>query len=196
MKVSATPILLMLLMLWWGVSQVAQAQVKPAPAAFVPACDLQELNRAYVTILNRLRHQLDPHAPTVVFDPVLLVGTVLHSARMEAADSMFHDFPANAHFSAELVGTKRFMQEQEAKQIAQFALNQFEGSERHCILQETSKYVYVAICSSKNFYAVRLSDKQGVADKEVKAALKKLGIKELAKQEEDKPAHRLIYRAF
>lgn len=40
--------------------QVAQAQVKPAVPAFIPACDLQELNREYVIALNRVRHQLDP----------------------------------------------------------------------------------------------------------------------------------------
>lgn len=190
----ATPQRLLLTLIGWGVLHAAPAQVKPAP--FAPACDLQELNRAYVASLNRLRHQLDPHSPIVVFDPALLVGTMLHSAKMEAADSMFHAFLADAPFSAELVGTKRLMQEQEAKKIAQFALNQFEGSERHCILQETSKYVYVAICSGKNFYIVRLSDKPGVTDKEGKVVLQKLGIKELVRQEEVKPAHRLIYRAF
>ena len=101
---------LLLTLLGWGILHFTQAQVKPAPLAFVPACNLQELNRAYVTTLNQLRHQLDPHAPVVVFDPALLVGTVLHSAKMEAADSMFHGFPANAPFSAEMVGEKRFMQ--------------------------------------------------------------------------------------
>lgn len=192
----APPQCLLLTLLGWGVLHAAQAQVKSTPSAFVPACDLQELNRAYVASLNRLRHQLDPHAPAVVFDPALLIGTMLHSAKMEAADSMFHAFLADAPFSAELVGTKRLMQEQEAKKIAQFALNQFEGSEQHCNLQETSKYVYVAICSSKNFYIVRLSDKPGVTDKEGRMVLQKLGIKELARKEEVKPAHRLIYRAF
>lgn len=90
------------------------AQVKPTPVTFASACDLQELNRAYIASLNRLRHQLDPHAPVVVFDPALFTGAVLQAAKMEAADSMFHASPLR---SVELIGEKRYMQTPEVEKL-------------------------------------------------------------------------------
>jgi hypothetical protein len=95
--------------------QVAWAQVKPAAPVFVAACDLQELNREYVTALNHVRHQLDPNAPLVRFDPALFVLTVLHAAKMEQADSLYHASPPALRYSAELIGTKHSIQIQDAK---------------------------------------------------------------------------------
>ena len=192
---SAIPQRLLLTLLGWGILHAAQAQVKPAPVAFAPACDLQALNRTYVASLNRLRHQLDPHAPAVVFDPALFAGAVLQAAKMEAADSLFHARPLR---SAELVGTKRSVQTQDVKELVRFIQTQAQNSERHCLIQSDLKNVYVAVAANKNFFVVKLFDKPTIADKEELAACLKLGIKVPVPvgKAEAKPTHRLIYRAF
>jgi hypothetical protein len=184
---------LLLFLVGWGVLQAAHAQVKPAKSVFVPACNLQELNQAYVASLNRLRHQLDPHAPVVVFDPALFVGAVLHAARMEQADSLFHASPP-ALRSAELIGTKRSIQTTDIKELVRFIQTQLQNSERHCAIQSDPMYVYVAVAASKNFYIVRLSHVSSVVYKDERAALAKLGVKEAAV--ETKQDQRLRFKPF
>jgi hypothetical protein len=157
--------------------QVAQAQVKPLPAAFVPACDLQELNREYVAALNQVRHQLDPNAPLVRFDPALFVLTVLHVAKMEQADSLYHASPPALRYAAELIGTKHSIQTQDAKKLAKFMLTSLQNSEPHCEFQSNIKLIYVSIAAAKNYYAVRLSDTPSVVYTNEQAAFAKLGIK-------------------
>lgn len=169
------------------------SQVRPPIPAFVPPCDLAALNKEYIVRLNRLRRQLNPTAPLVQFDPNLFVGCVLHVAKMEAKDSLVHAYSIKN--LAELIGAKKYQQTGDAGHIAQFAISQFEGSERHCQIQESVNYVRVAIAASKGYYIVRLADTSLAADKAEQAALKKLGVQELV-GEEAKPAHRLIYRAF
>lgn len=189
----ATPQRLLLTLLGWYALHAAQAQVKPLP--FVPACDLQALNRTYVASLNRLRHQLDPHAPAVVFDPALLAGAVLQAAKMEAADSLFHASPLH---SSELIGTKRSVQIQDVKELVRFIQTQAQNSERHCLIHSDLKNVYVAVAANKDFYVVKLFDKPTIADKEELAACLKLGIKVPVPVGEviNKPTYHLIYRAF
>ncbi|GAB3636125.1 hypothetical protein GCM10027422_17150 [Hymenobacter arcticus] len=187
----ATPQCLLLTLLGWGVLHATQAQVKPAP--FAPACDLQELNRAYVASLNRLRHQLDPHSPIVVFDPALLVGAVLQAARMEAADSLFHATPLR---SVELIGEKRYMQEPEVEKLVRFIRTQIQNSERHCAFESDPRYVYAAVAANKHFYVVKLFDKPTVADKDEQAACLKLGVRVPVVEVPSKHTHQLIYRAF
>lgn len=164
-----------------GLSLVAglgtSAQVKPAKSALVLACDLQKLNQEYVAQLNRLRQQLNPHAPLVRFDPGMLVGTVLHTAHMEQADSLFHAHGTRDNYAAELIGGKKSIQTPDARQLAQFALRQFENSEPHCLLQEESKFVYVAICCAYGYYCVRLDDVPVTASKADQAAVARLGLK-------------------
>jgi hypothetical protein len=174
--------------------QVAQAQVKPV-TAFVPACNLQELNRAYVASLNRLRHQLDPHAPIVVFDPALFAGAVLHTARMEQTDSLVHARPPILR-SAELIGTKRSKQGLEVAELVQFIQTQLQNSELHCVIQSDPTYVCIAVAATENFYTVRLSRKLSVVYKDERAACLKIGVKVPEIETEAKSAHRLIYRAF
>ena len=193
MQGALTPRLMGLLALWCSAFQVTQAQVRPPSPAFVPPCDLAALNKEYIARLNRLRRQLNPNAPLVQFDPNLFVGCVLHVAKMEAKDSLVHAY--SIKYFAELIGAKKYVQTGDAGLIAQFALSQFEGSERHCQIQESFNYVRVAVASSKNYYIVRLADTPLAADKAEQAAFKRLGVKEWV-GEEAKPVHRLIYRAF
>lgn len=157
--------------------QVAWAQVKPVTPAFVSACDLQELNREYVTALNHVRHQIDPSAPPVRFDPALFVLTVLHAAKMEQADSLFHASPPAIRYSAELIGTKYSIQTQDAKKLAKFILTSLQNSEPHCKFQSNTKLVYVAVAASNHYYAVRLSDTTSVVYTNEQAAFAKLGVK-------------------
>lgn len=157
--------------------QVAWAQVKPAAPAFVPACDLQELNREYVTALNHVRHQLDPNAPLVRFDPALFVLTVLHTAKMEQADSLYHASPPAIRYSAELIGTKHSIQTQDAKKLAEFVLTSLQNSEPHCKFQSNTKFIYIAVAASKRHYTVRLSDTTSVVYTNEQAAFSKLGVK-------------------
>ncbi|RZK44283.1 MAG: hypothetical protein EOO61_04385 [Hymenobacter sp.] len=179
----------------WGLLHVAQAQVKPAPAAFAAACDLRALNRAYVASLNQLRHQLDPHAPVVVFDPALFAGAVLHTARMERTDSLIHARPPFLR-SAELIGTKRSKQGLEVAELVQFIQTQLQNSEQHCVIQSDPTFVYIAVVAAKNFYTARLSRKLSVVYKDERAACLNIGVKVPEGEAEAKPAHRLIYRAF
>lgn len=157
--------------------QAAQAQVKPAASAFVAACDLQELNREYVTALNHVRHQLDPNAPTVRFDPALFVLTVLHSAKMEQADSLYHSSPPSLRYAAELIGTKHSIQTEDVKKLVKFMLTSLQNSEPHCEFQSNTKFVYVGVSATKNYYAVRLSDTPSVVYTNEQAAFAKLGVK-------------------
>lgn len=193
MKMSAAPSRIWLSLVGWSLLRVAQAQVKPAPVAFVPACDLQALNRAYVASLNRLRQQLDPQAPLVVFDPALLTGAVLQAAKMEAVDSLFHASPLR---SAELIGTKRSVQTHEVQELVKFIQTQLQNSERHCLIQSDPQYVYVAVAANKNFYVVKLSDKPVLANKDEQVACLKLRVKMPVGERHSKQTERLIYRAF
>lgn len=193
MQGALTPRLMGLLALWWSAFQVTQAQVRPPSPAFVPPCDLAALNKEYIARLNRLRRQLSPTAPLVQFDANLFAGCVLHVVKMEATDSLVHAYSIKN--CAELIGAKKYQQTGDAGRIAQFAIFQFENSERHCQIQESINYVRVAIAASKSYYIVRLADTPLPTDKLEQAALKKLGVQELV-GEEAKPAHRLIYRAF
>lgn len=170
------------------------SQVSPSCPAFVPPCDLAALNKEYIVRLNRLRRQLSPTAPLVQFDPNLFTGCVLHVAKMEATDSLMHAYSIKN--LAELIGAKKYQQTGDAGRIAQFAIFQFENSERHCQIQESTHYVRVAIACSKNYYIVRLADTPLAADKAEQAALKRLGIKQLVGEENSKPVHTLIYRLF
>lgn len=172
-----SPIRPLLLVFGLVVPQVAQAQAKPAAAAFVPVCDLQELNREYVTALNHVRHQLDPNAPIVRFDPALFVLTVLHAAKMEQADSLYHASSPALRYAAELIGTKHSMQSQDVKRLVRFMLTSLQNSEPHCEFQSNVKLVYVSITATKNYYAVRLSDTPSVVYTNEQAAFAKLGIK-------------------
>lgn len=190
---SAIPQRLLLTLLGWGILHAAQAQVKPAPVAFTPACDLQALNRTYVASLNRLRHQLDPQAPLVVFDPALFTGAVLQAVKMEAADSLFH---ASSLRSAELIGAKRSIQTHDVQELVKFMQTQFQNSERHCLIQSDPKNVFIAVAANKNFYVLKLSDKPILADKDEQVACLKLGVKVPVGEVSSKQTHRLIYRAF
>jgi hypothetical protein len=172
-----------------AVSQLAQAQIKPAAPAFAPACDLQELNRAYVTALNKLRHALNPQAPIVHYDPVLFMLTTLHVVRMEQLDSLHHDTPPSLR-SAELCGTKRSMQMPDPERLAKFTLEQLQNSEGHCVIQSDSKYVFAAISACKIFYVVRLSDTPSVVYKHEWLAFSKLGLKQ---EVSPKQIHPLVY---
>ena len=156
---------------------VAQAQVKPTPPAFVPACDLQDLKREYVTALNYVRHQLDPHAPMVRFDPALFVLTVLHAAEMERADSLYHASVPSLRYAAELIGTKHLVQTQDAKKLANFMLVSLQNSEPHCEFQSNIKLIYVAVAATRGYYAVRLSDKRSVVYTNERAAFASLRVK-------------------
>jgi hypothetical protein len=158
--------------------QVAQAQVKPATPAFAPACDLQELNREYVVALNHVRHQLDPHAPSVRFDPALFVLTVLHTAKMEQADSLFHASSPSLRYAAELIGTKHSLKTKDAKKLVKVMLTSFQNSEPHCELQSNTKYIYVAISSTQNYYCVRLSDTPSMVYPDEQKAFARLGMKQ------------------
>lgn len=173
--------------------QVAQAQVKPTAPAFVPACDLQELNREYIIALNHVRHQLDPNAPLVRFDPALFVLTVLHSAKMEQTDSLYHASGLGLRNAAELVGTKYPIQIQDVKKLVKFVLTSLQNSEPHCELQSNTNYIYVAISSTENYYVVRLSDTPSVVWKDEQAAFNKLGVKQELKV---KKTPSLLYRSF
>ena len=157
--------------------QVAQAQVKPAAAAFVPPCDLQALNREYIAALDYVRHQLDPNAPMLRFDPALFVLTVLHAAKMEQADSLFHASSPSLRYAAELIGTKHSVQTQDVRKLAKFMLTSLQNSEPHCEFQSNIKLIYVSIAATKNYYAVRLSDTPSVVYTNEQAAFAKLGIK-------------------
>jgi hypothetical protein len=157
--------------------QVAQAQVKPATPAFAPACDLQELNREYIVALNHVRHQLDPHAPSVRFDPALFVLTVLHTAKMEQADLLVHASSPSLRYAAELIGTKYSIKSNDAKTLARFMLTSFQNSEPHCELQSNTKYIYVAISSTSNYYCGRLSDTPSVIYPDEQQAFARLGVK-------------------
>lgn len=158
-------------------SQVAQAQVTPTRSSFAPACDLQELNREYVIALNHVRHQLDPNAPLVRFDPALFVLTVLHVVKMEQADSLYHASPPALRYAAELIGTKHSVQSQDVKELVKFMLTSLQNSEPHCEFQSNVKLIYVSIAVTKNYYAVRLSDTPSVVYTNEQAAFAKLGIK-------------------
>lgn len=157
--------------------QVAQAQVKPAARAFIPACDLQELNREYVSALNDVRHQLDPSAPPVRFDPALFVLTVLHAAEMQRTDSLYHASSPSLRYAAELIGTKHSMQSPDAKKLVKFMLTNLQNSEPHCDFQSNTKLVYIAIAAAHDYYAVRLSDTPSVVYTNEQAAFAKLGVK-------------------
>jgi hypothetical protein len=157
--------------------QVAQAQIKPATPAFVPACDLQELNEEYVVALNHVRQQLDPNAPIVRFDPALFVLTVLHTAKMEQADLLVHASSPSLRYAAELIGTKHSIKSNDAKTLVWFMLTSFQNSEPHCELQSNLKYIYVAISSTSNYYCVRLSDNPSVVYPYEQRAFAKLGVK-------------------
>jgi hypothetical protein len=159
------------------VLQVVQAQVKPATPAFVPACDLQELNREYVVALNHVRHQLDPHAPLVRFDPALFVLAALHTAKMEQANLLVHASSPSLRYAAELIGTKHSIKSNDAKTLVRFMLTSFQNSEPHCELQSNTKYIYVAISSTKNYYCVRLSDTPSVVYPDEQKAFARLGVK-------------------
>jgi hypothetical protein len=56
-------------------------------------------------------------------------------------------------------------------------LTSLQNSEPHCELQSNTKYIYVAIASTKNYYAVRLSDTPSVVYTNEQAAFAKLGIR-------------------
>jgi hypothetical protein len=157
--------------------QTAQAQVKPAAPAFISACDLQELNREYVFALNHVRHQLYPNAPIVRFDPALFVLTALHTAKMEQVDSLYHATPPGLRCAAELIGTKHSIKSNNAKTLVRFMLTSFQNSEPHCELQSNLNYIYVAICSTSNYYCVRLSDTPSVVYPDEQQAFAKLGVK-------------------
>jgi len=167
----------LLLMVGLVAFQVAQAQVKPTPLAFVPACDLQELNREYVTALNYVRHQLDPNAPTVRFDPALFVLTVLHAVEMQRTDSLYHASAPSLRYAAELIGTKHSMQSPDVKKLVNFMLTSLQNSEPHCEFQSNTKLVYVAIAAAHDYYAVRLSDTPSVVYTNEQAAFADLGVK-------------------
>jgi hypothetical protein len=157
--------------------QVAQAQVKPVTPVFVPACDLQKLNREYVVALNHVRHQLDPNAPIVRFDPALFMLTALHTAKMEQADLLVHASSPSLRYAAELIGTKHSIKSDDAKTLVRFMLTSFQNSEPHCEFQSNLKYIYVAICSTSNYYCVRLSDTPSVVYPDEQRAFAKLGVK-------------------
>jgi hypothetical protein len=183
----------LLTLLGCGMLHAAQAQVKLAPPAFVPACDLQALNREYINSLNRLRQQLYPQAPLVVFDPALFAGAVLQAAKMEAVDSLFHASPVR---NAELIGTKRSVQTHDVQELVRFIQTQLQNSERHCLIQSDPHYVYVAVAANKNFYVVKLSDKPVPVDKNEQAACLKLNVKMPVGERNSKQTDRLIYRTF
>ena len=157
--------------------QLAQAQVKPATPVFIPACDLQELNREYVVALNHVRHQLDLNAPIVRFDPALFVLTTLHTAKMEQANLLVHASSPSLRYAVELIGTKHSIQSKDVETLAHFMLTSFQNSEPHCELQSSLKYIYVAICSTKNYYCVRLSDTPSVVYPDEQQAFTRLGVK-------------------
>ncbi|RZK28182.1 MAG: hypothetical protein EOO61_22415 [Hymenobacter sp.] len=156
-------------------SNPVAAQSRKATQPFAPACNLHELNRAYVTALNRLRHQLDPHALPVQFDSGLFPGTVLHVKKLEQTDSLFHAQIPELR-SAELCGTKYNLASTDPTKIAQYMLLGFENSEPHCAIQSDPGYVFVAIAASKHYAVVRLSHEPTPSTKKERVAYLKLGV--------------------
>jgi hypothetical protein len=151
------------------------AQSRKTTQSFTPACNLHELNRAYIIALNQLRHQLDPHATLVQFDSGLFPGTVLHVKKLEQTDSLFHAQIPELR-SAELCGTKYNLASADPIKIARYMLLGFENSEPHCVIQSDPGYVYVAIAASEHYAVVRLSHEPTPSTKEERVAYLKLGV--------------------
>jgi hypothetical protein len=156
-------------------SAVVFAQSKSTAQTFIPACNLHELNYAYILALNKLRHQLDPHALPVQFDSGLFPGTVLHVKKLEQTDSLFHAQVPELR-SAEMCGTKYNLNSADPNKIAQYMLLGFENSEPHCAIQSDPGYVFVAIAASKHYVVVRLSHEPTPSTKEERVAYIKLGV--------------------
>ena len=157
------------------IAQVAQAQVRPTTKVFIPACNQRDLNRAYIAALNNLRHKLDPHASLVQFDSGLYVGAVLHAATLTKADSLFHSLPP-ALRSAELCGYVGNSVGHNPVKIAKHLLEQFENSERHCLLQSSTTHIYIAIAAGERYAVVKLAEEPTPSTKAERAAYVKLGI--------------------
>ena len=127
------------------------------PAAFVPACDLTQLNVAYVAELNHQRKLVNPKAKLVQVDAAMLPSTILFNAVLQQRDSLFHD---KSHQNVELVGMSSDLrlQSTDPQLLAKYIYHCFAQSAMgHCEAQDDFTLCHVAISCSENYFVVRLN---------------------------------------
>ena len=156
MNQSSAGILCLITLFAVGARSQVRGQSTAIPPAFVPVCDLTQLNRAYVAELNHQRSLVNPKAEIARVDASMLPGTVLFNSVLQQRDSLFHD---RSHLYVEMVGMSSDLRPQSAnpKQLAQYIYQCFAQSvSGHCEAQADSTLRYVAISCGQNCFVVRL----------------------------------------
>ena len=136
--------------------EAVQGQTVVAGTSFVPACNLGQLNQAYVDELNKQRKQENPKASVVRVDKELLRGAVSFNAEMEQQDRLFHDI---SHTHVEMVGQSAGLDNYRAapQKLAAYIYRCFAQSRSgHCEAQSDPALCFVAISCSRHYFVVRL----------------------------------------
>jgi hypothetical protein len=157
MNQSSAGVLCLITLFAVGATSQVHGQSTTIPPTFVPACDLAQLNLAYVAELNHQRRLVNPKAEIAQVDAEMLPGAVLFNSVLQQRDSLFHD---RTHLYVEMVGMSSDLRSQSAnpKQLAQYIYQCFaQSASGHCEAQADSTLCYVAISCGQNCFVVRLN---------------------------------------
>jgi hypothetical protein len=112
----------------------------------------QDLNDAYIRLVNNERHRVDPCVPWARYNPNLLAGTVAFSQFLESRDTLCHDSTPYA----EMVGTLNDAPQAPA-QLARFIFERLRASPPHCRIQSDAGLTGICLSATSRYYVVRLS---------------------------------------